>query len=210
MAAFVLMAAVTGGALSWFASTHPDGLEWSIERVTGKGGLPEAEQGIAPVLKGIQEKTAFLPDYGFKPAGGGAEGKRKPLLPGRASMPEPPRPASSVRPSSGRPDPAHRRGRSGCSGEGVRSEPMTFDAHYFDIGRLDRLSYRDTFVHRLDPRVKVIATMLLPAHGHLLSQIRGGRRWSRSSCFRSCSRPSAKSPSGSFSGRCSSFRPLPS
>jgi cobalt/nickel transport system permease protein len=37
---------------------------------------------------------------------------------------------------------------------------MTFDAQYFDIGRLDRLSYRDTFVHRLDPRVKVIATML--------------------------------------------------
>ncbi len=37
---------------------------------------------------------------------------------------------------------------------------MTFDAQYFDIGRLDRLSYRDTFVHNLDPRVKVIATML--------------------------------------------------
>ena len=37
---------------------------------------------------------------------------------------------------------------------------MTFDAQYFDIGRLDRLSYRDTFVHHLDPRVKVIATML--------------------------------------------------
>jgi cobalt/nickel transport system permease protein len=37
---------------------------------------------------------------------------------------------------------------------------MTFDVRYFDIGRLDRLSYRDTFVHRLDPRVKVIATML--------------------------------------------------
>jgi cobalt/nickel transport system permease protein len=37
---------------------------------------------------------------------------------------------------------------------------MTFDSLYFDIGRLDRLSYRDTFVHRLDPRVKVIATIL--------------------------------------------------
>ena len=37
---------------------------------------------------------------------------------------------------------------------------MTFDAQYFDIGRLDRLSYRDTFVHHLDPRVKVIATLL--------------------------------------------------
>jgi cobalt/nickel transport system permease protein len=37
---------------------------------------------------------------------------------------------------------------------------MTFDALYYDMGRLDRLSYGDTFVHRLDPRVKVIATIL--------------------------------------------------
>ncbi|MCE5262278.1 MAG: cobalt ECF transporter T component CbiQ [Deltaproteobacteria bacterium] len=36
---------------------------------------------------------------------------------------------------------------------------MTFDTHYFDIGRLDRLSYSNTFVHRLDARVKVMATM---------------------------------------------------
>jgi cobalt/nickel transport system permease protein len=66
---FALLAAITGGVLSWFASTHPDGLEWSIAKVTGKGELPEQEQGIAPALKGIQEKTAFLPDYGFKPTG---------------------------------------------------------------------------------------------------------------------------------------------
>jgi cobalt/nickel transport system permease protein len=37
---------------------------------------------------------------------------------------------------------------------------MTFDEKYFDIGRLDRLSYQKTCVHRLDPRAKVIATML--------------------------------------------------
>ena len=37
---------------------------------------------------------------------------------------------------------------------------MTFDEKYFDIGRLDRLSYRDTCVHHLAPRAKVIATML--------------------------------------------------
>lgn len=37
---------------------------------------------------------------------------------------------------------------------------MTFDEKYFDIGRLDRLSYRETCIHRLDPRAKVIATML--------------------------------------------------
>ena len=64
---FLILAGITGGALSWFASTHPDGLEWSIEKVTGKGELAGQEQGIAVVLKGIQDKTVFFPDYNFKP-----------------------------------------------------------------------------------------------------------------------------------------------
>lgn len=68
--AFVILAIITGGALSWFASTHPDGLEWAIKKVTGKGELAGAKQGIAPVLTDIQKKTAFLPDYNFKPAAG--------------------------------------------------------------------------------------------------------------------------------------------
>jgi cobalt/nickel transport system permease protein len=37
---------------------------------------------------------------------------------------------------------------------------VTFEASYSGIGRLDRLSYRDTVVHRLDPRAKVVATLL--------------------------------------------------
>ena len=37
---------------------------------------------------------------------------------------------------------------------------MNFDETYFDIGRLDRLAYGDTWVHRLEPRAKVIATLL--------------------------------------------------
>ncbi len=69
MATFAVLALVTGGVLSWFASTHPDGLEWSIERITGRAELPEATQGIVPALKGIQGRTAFLPDYTFPPPG---------------------------------------------------------------------------------------------------------------------------------------------
>ncbi|MCE5262279.1 MAG: energy-coupling factor ABC transporter permease [Deltaproteobacteria bacterium] len=79
---FVALAVITGGALSWFASNHPDGLEWSIERITGKGELPEAEHGIVPVLRGIQERTAFLPDYGFKPTGNEPKGGKEPVWPG--------------------------------------------------------------------------------------------------------------------------------
>jgi cobalt/nickel transport system permease protein len=37
---------------------------------------------------------------------------------------------------------------------------MTFDEEYFNIGYLDRLSYQDTVIHRLDPRSKVIVTMI--------------------------------------------------
>ncbi len=69
MIAFAVLAVIAGGALSWFASTHPDGLEWSIEKVYGKGDLSEQGRGIASLLKSIQEKTAFLPDYNFKRAG---------------------------------------------------------------------------------------------------------------------------------------------
>jgi len=37
---------------------------------------------------------------------------------------------------------------------------MTFDSKYFNIGYLDSLSYKDTFVHRLDPRVKLLVSFV--------------------------------------------------
>ena len=82
MVTFAVLAVITGGALSWFASTHPDGLEWSIEKVTGKGELPEQEHGVAAALKRFQEKTAFLPDYGFKPSGAESKNEAPPSWPG--------------------------------------------------------------------------------------------------------------------------------
>jgi cobalt/nickel transport system permease protein len=78
LAAFMILAIVTGGALSWFASTHPDGLEWSIEKVTGKGELAKKTNGVASLFKNIQEKTAFLPDYNFKPSDKEKTGEEKP------------------------------------------------------------------------------------------------------------------------------------
>jgi len=79
---FVAIAVVTGGALSWFASAHPDGLEWSIEKITGKAELPERERGVPAALKNLQEKTSILPDYGFrKPEGDPESAEETPSWP---------------------------------------------------------------------------------------------------------------------------------
>ncbi len=61
-----LATVITGGALSWFASSSPDGLEWSMFRVSGTEELDAPENGIHHMLASIQEKTSILPDYGFK------------------------------------------------------------------------------------------------------------------------------------------------
>lgn len=67
-------AAIVGGGLSLFASSNPDGLEWSMFGNAESGysenmGLDEENYGIASgsaeVAGSIQEKTAFLPDYAF-------------------------------------------------------------------------------------------------------------------------------------------------
>jgi cobalt/nickel transport system permease protein len=64
--AFLAAAFLTGGILSWFASGNPDGLEWSIAKVTGKEEMGEREHGIHGMLATLQEKFAFLPDYSFR------------------------------------------------------------------------------------------------------------------------------------------------
>lgn len=58
-------AAITGGALSWFASTYPDGLEWSIAGVSGTEEVAHPDGGIHATLSAVQQQTAILPDYGF-------------------------------------------------------------------------------------------------------------------------------------------------
>lgn len=63
---FLGVAIIAGGVLSWFASSHPDGLEWSIGKVLGEPELPKPGDGIASVLESVQERTAILPGYGFR------------------------------------------------------------------------------------------------------------------------------------------------
>ena len=57
---------ITGGTLSWFASAHPDGLEWSMSKTSGAEELDTPENPVYDKLSKLQETTAFLPDYGFK------------------------------------------------------------------------------------------------------------------------------------------------
>jgi cobalt/nickel transport system permease protein len=64
-----LVTLVIGGALSWFASANPDGLEWSIAKVVGGDGELESSGAIHKGLATLQERLAFLPDYGFRPSG---------------------------------------------------------------------------------------------------------------------------------------------
>lgn len=65
LASLLVLAAVTGGVLSWFASERPDGLEWSMLHASGKEELDPVEKGLHLLSARLQEKTALLPDYGF-------------------------------------------------------------------------------------------------------------------------------------------------
>lgn len=60
---FLAAALVLGGVVSLFASANPDGLEWSIGKVTG--AELKGDTQVHQALVKAQEKTAVLPDYGF-------------------------------------------------------------------------------------------------------------------------------------------------
>jgi len=65
MIGLAVMAVFTGAVLSWFASSHPDGLEWSMFKASGREELESSDRAHEKLVA-LQEKTAFLPDYGFK------------------------------------------------------------------------------------------------------------------------------------------------
>lgn len=64
-AVLVVVTIVIAGLLSLAASANPDGLEWSIQRITG---TPEvaASGAVYDAAERIQNITAVLPDYAFK------------------------------------------------------------------------------------------------------------------------------------------------
>jgi cobalt/nickel transport system permease protein len=61
---FVVLAVITGGVFSIFASSYPDGLEWSMEKAAGTTEL-EREGPVYKAASSAVEATAFMPDYAF-------------------------------------------------------------------------------------------------------------------------------------------------
>lgn len=60
------IAALTAGVASWFASSHPDGLEWAMFKTSNTEELDTPQSRPYEAMKKIQAATAFMPDYGFK------------------------------------------------------------------------------------------------------------------------------------------------
>jgi cobalt/nickel transport system permease protein len=77
LGSLAIAALVTGGLLAWFASTKPDGLEWSISRTAGRTEVGSTGSGISGTLARLQERTAILPDYALPSgkAGGRPQGE---------------------------------------------------------------------------------------------------------------------------------------
>lgn len=68
LVALSVCAVVAGGALSYFASSRPDGLEWAIEKTAGTAEL-EASGGIHEKAAELQDATVLMRDYDFSSAG---------------------------------------------------------------------------------------------------------------------------------------------
>ena len=64
---FAIAAILVGGVLSWYASSFPDGLEWSIEKVetASTEESPTTNNKLHNLSKAIQDKSSVFPDYSF-------------------------------------------------------------------------------------------------------------------------------------------------
>lgn len=60
---FAALALLVGGILSRIASSDPDGLEWSIQRLTGNTELTASSDKVYGMAQSLQQATALMPDY---------------------------------------------------------------------------------------------------------------------------------------------------
>jgi len=61
-----LLTLLLGGWGAWYASKHPDGLEWAIQRIAGQQAPQPAATAWHGRLAQVQTGTAILPDYQLK------------------------------------------------------------------------------------------------------------------------------------------------
>ncbi len=61
---FAVLAVLTGGLLSWFASAKPDGLEWSIERATANLKVESAQPSTWPAIDAGTSLAGVLGGFG--------------------------------------------------------------------------------------------------------------------------------------------------
>lgn len=59
-----VLAIITAGGLSLYASANPDGLEWSMEKVAGTTEIKPQDKLLENTAQ-LQEKTALMPDYDY-------------------------------------------------------------------------------------------------------------------------------------------------
>ena len=61
---FAIAAIALGGGLAFFASEYPDGLEWSIEKLSGSTEIaPIHTDAITSAAEKVQTTTSVMPDY---------------------------------------------------------------------------------------------------------------------------------------------------
>lgn len=68
-----VLALITGGILSFYASSDPDGLEWSMERTAGTSEL-ERTDSVHEAASQVQEQTAVMADYDYEDGQGKGTG----------------------------------------------------------------------------------------------------------------------------------------
>lgn len=62
---FSILTVLIAGGISLLASEYPDGLEWSIEKITNSTEI-EVKSEVYDSFEKVQENTSVLPDYNFK------------------------------------------------------------------------------------------------------------------------------------------------
>jgi cobalt/nickel transport system permease protein len=63
---FLVFSVLIGGGLSLFASSNPDGLEWSVQKIMNNNSELVSKDKLHQNISSIQNKVSLFPDYNFR------------------------------------------------------------------------------------------------------------------------------------------------